>query len=336
MHAPEKDNQLSAIPLEVDSQLRFLDPVRSEIEQVHVCINQLLRVSNEQIAECLYSLASQPGKMLRPSLVLLSGKCFGPINAVHIDLAAMVELLHRASLLHDDVIDSAELRRDKTTANVLWGNTAAVLLGDFLLSQAFYLGTKVPFAEAVDIMSRTAQDLCYGELQQNFQKGNWEISEHQYYQLIDAKTAALFRCSCQLGAIASKASNEQIQAIGEFGTDLGVAFQITDDLLDMTGDEQETGKTLGTDLLQGKCTLPVIHWVHQHQDQKERRIDQLKQGCSMKVLVEQMKQSGSLDAAVTQVNKRILQAKRHLEAIPLSPAKESLTALLSYVTGRIQ
>ena len=336
MRDPEKENQLSAIPLEVDTPLCFLDSVQSELEQVHERINQLLHAPNEQIAECLRSLASQAGKMLRPSLVLLSGKCFGPIDPVHIDLAAMVELLHRASLLHDDVIDSAELRRDETTANVLWGNTAAVLLGDFLLSQAFYLGTQVPFTEAGDIMSQTAQALCCGELQQNFQKGNWEISEQQYYQLIDAKTAALFRCSCQLGAIAAKASDEQIQAIGEFGTELGIAFQITDDLLDMTGNEQETGKTLGTDLLQGKCTLPVIHWIQQHQEQKSQRIDQLKQGCSMQMLVEQIKQSGSLDAAVAQAQRRISQAAQHLEVIPPSGAKDSLSALLSYVAGRIK
>ncbi|MBC8378649.1 MAG: polyprenyl synthetase family protein [Planctomycetes bacterium] len=336
MRDPENNDQLSALPLETCEQFGFLEAVQSELEQVHVRINQLLRAPNEQIAECLRILAGQTGKMLRPSLVLLSGKCFGPIGPAHIDLAAMVELLHRASLLHDDVIDSAELRRDKKTANILWGNTAAVLLGDFLLSQAFYLGTKVPFAEAGDIMSRTAQDLCCGELQQNFQQGNWEISEQQYFQLIDAKTAALFRCSCQLGAIAVKASDEQIQAFGEFGTELGIAFQITDDLLDMTGNEQETGKTLGTDLLQGKCTLPVIHWIHQHQEQKNQRIDQLKQGCSMQMLVEEMKQSGSLDAAVAQAQWRISQATEHLEVIPPSQAKDSLSALLSYVADRIK
>ena len=310
--------------------------IQAELGQVRQRIEELLRAPDEQIQTCLEYLTDTPGKMIRPALVLLSGKCVGEIQSEHIDLAAMVELIHRASLLHDDVIDSAQIRRNKPTANVLWGNTASVLLGDFMLSRAFYLGTSIQRNQVADILSQTAQDLCCGELKQNFWKGKWDISQEQYYQVIEAKTAALFKSSCCLGVMASDASSEQIEAIGQFGLHLGIAFQITDDLLDILGTQKQTGKTLGTDLIQGKLTLSVIHWIQENEEEKKIRITQLEQGCDPYVLIGQMAESGSIDYAFAQVREQIMLAKQSLEGICQSPAKESLNALADDVGNRLK
>ena len=310
--------------------------IQEERQQVRQRIDELLCIPDEQIQKCLEYLSQTQGKMIRPTLVLLSGMCVGKIRREHIDLAAMVELVHRASLLHDDVIDSADIRRNKQTANALWGNTAAVLLGDFLLSRAFFLGTSIKTNGAADILSQTAQELCCGELKQNFWKNRWDISQEQYYQVIEAKTAALFKSSCCLGAMASNASLKQIEAMGQFGLHLGIAFQITDDLLDIIGTQKQAGKTLGTDLGQGKLTLPIIHWVHENEEEIKTRIAQLEQGFDQHILVEQMAESGSIDYAFVQVREQIMRAKESLKEFHQSPAKESLNDLADGIAHRLK
>ena len=331
MPAPDNDKKQAI----ADCFCSF-DLIQKELEQVRQRIDELLYTSDEQIQKCLEYLTETPGKMIRPALVLLSGKCVGQIQSEHVDLAAMVELVHRASLLHDDVIDSAEVRRTKLTANALWGNTAAVLLGDFLLSRAFHLGTSIQINGAADVLSQTAQELCCGELKQNLCKGRWDISRKQYFQMIEAKTAALFKSSCCLGAMASNALSGQIEAFRQFGLHLGIAFQITDDLLDIIGTQKQAGKTLGTDLGQGKLTLPVIHWIQQNEKEKQIRIAQLEQNYDLPALVSQMTESGSIDYAFSQVQRQISQAKQSLEAITQSPEKDSLYVLADSIAGRLK
>lgn len=314
----------------------MFEAIQSELRQVQQRIENLLSEPDEQIRQCLAYLNQKPGKMIRPALVLLTGGCVGAISPVHIDLAAMMELIHRASLLHDDVIDSARTRRGQETANALWGNTAAVLLGDFLLSRAFYLGSSVHLDQAAEILSRTARDICRGELRQNFWKGRWDIPFEQYYQLIEAKTATLFQSSCCLGALAGQASTRQVEKLSRYGHHLGIAFQITDDLLDILGTSKAAGKTLGTDLMQGKLTLPVIHWVQQDPEKKEMRMALLNQGCDPQQLIEEMTHSGSIDFAFSQVHDHLLQAKENLGEIPVNPARTSLGMLADYVAGRLK
>ncbi len=312
------------------------EAIKPELEQVQRRIEELLSEPDEQIRQCLAYLNRSPGKMIRPALVLLCGGCVGAICPEHIDLAAMMELIHRASLLHDDVIDSARMRRGQETANALWGNTAAVLLGDFLLSRAFYLGVSVRLDGAAEILSRTARDICCGELRQNFWKGRWDISFDQYYQLIEAKTAALFKSSSCLGAMAGKASAEQAENLSQFGHHLGMAFQITDDLLDILGTPKTAGKTLGTDLTQGKLTLPVIHWVQQDPAEKENRIGLLNPGADMQRLIEAMTQSGSIEFAFSRVDHHIGRARTMLAAFDDSAARQSLMQLADEVAGRLK
>jgi octaprenyl-diphosphate synthase len=336
MPAPDKEASQITDQIQPAELLSFCNPVQLELTEVHKRIAGLLQSPDSQINTCLNFLSEQSGKMLRPALVLLSGKCFGDINAEHIDLAAMIELVHRASLLHDDVIDSAEVRHGKHSANILWGNTAAVLLGDFLLSRAFYLGAHIGHPAATEILSCAAQELCRGELLQNFQKDNWEITEQQYYRIIEAKTAALFKSSCQLGAVASNASPQQTASLGQFGLELGIAFQITDDLLDILGTQQGAGKTLGTDLVQGKLTLPLIHWIGSDEQEKPRRMNLLNQQNTSDVLISHLRESCSVNYALIQVRKRIASAREHIAGFDHSTARDALMDMADYVADRLK
>lgn len=330
-----EDNPLSAPVTAAAEQPACFELIQSDLVRVQQRIEELLSAGDEQIQSCLSCLNTSQGKMIRPGLVLLSGACCGSIRSEHIDLAAMAELIHRASLLHDDVIDSADVRRGKQTANRLWGNTAAVLLGDFLLSRAFYLGVSIQVDDAGRILSRTARDICTGELQQNFWTGRWDITIEQYYQLIEAKTAALFQSSCRLGAIAAAASRDAIENLSQFGRYLGIAFQIGDDLLDVVGASAAAGKTLGTDLRQGKLTLAVIHWIQQDPAKQKKRMAQLEDGCDRQTLRREMTASGSIDDALTQMQEHILHAKRYLGKLPPNPGRRSLGLLADYVAGRL-
>ena len=314
--------------------LSFCEPIQAELVRVHRRIEQLLTSPQEQIQQCLSAMTERTGKMLRPCLVLLSGQCLAPIVDEHIDLAAMVELVHRASLLHDDVIDAAKLRRSGKTANALWGNTAAVLLGDFLLSKAFSLGAKIN-PRANEIMNLAAQQLCTGELLQNFQCEQWDLTESQYYTIIDAKTAALFQSSCQLGAVASSGTDQQIQLFGEFGRELGIAFQIADDLLDLQSTQEKAGKTLGTDLRQGKLTLPLIHWIQSGTQDKDRCIEMIADPNHVQEVIEALKQSQSLDYAVAKVKHHSERAAVKLCDFKHTPAGQAMLSLTEYVAGRV-
>lgn len=198
------------------------------------------------------------GKMLRPGLVLLSGSCFGKISDEHIRVAAIIEMIHDATLLHDDVIDHGQKRRGQPSFNSIWGNESAVLMGDFLLSRVFKLCAEIKPELTKQIATATVR-LCEGELKQIIQRQNWQLSESEYIDVITEKSAVLFSCCCSVGAVLSGANEQQARALSEFGLNAGIAFQITDDLLDISGDEKITGKNSGNDLNQRKLTLAVIH-----------------------------------------------------------------------------
>ena len=311
------------------------DPVQAELAKVQRKISEQLSTSDQQLAPILQVISERQGKMLRPAMVLLSGKLFSEICDEHIDCSVMVELIHMASLMHDDVIDGAHLRRGQSSANALWGNTAAVLLGDFLLSRAFMLAAGSSCDGATALLGRTAQTLCTGELKQNLLKGRFDLTEQDYFQIIEAKTADLFRCSCQLGAVASGASKDQQEISGQFGYQFGLAFQIADDLRDVLSSDKQEGKTLGTDLLQEKFTLPVIHWINQDSSQRQVRMEQLMALKDPSELTKQMQLSGSVDYALEQAQSRIEQAKQSLSPLPETGAKKALLGFADKIVADI-
>lgn len=310
-------------------------PIEKELLEVQRKISEQFQDSDAQISSVLEVLCTQRGKMIRPAMTLLCGRQFSQICPEHITLAAMVELVHMASLLHDDVIDKAQLRRGRPSANALWGNTAAVLLGDLLLSRAFLLATASKCSNAVLLLGQTAQGLCVGELKQNLLKGRLDLTEQEYFQVTEAKTASLFQCSCLLGAMVSNAPPDQQKALGLFGRQFGLAFQIADDLRDILSSEKTEGKTLGTDFLQKKLTLPVIHWINQNDEQKQSRMQQIVSLEDPEALTEQLRLSGSIDYALEQANLRIEQAKQSLEQLSPTPSKEALRLFADQVGAAV-
>jgi len=228
----------------------------------------LARVESELVAsvqaedpfltEVASHLIKAGGKRVRPALLLHSAHLLGEATEVHVALGAVVEMLHTATLVHDDVLDDASLRRQVKTLNASWGNEASILFGDYLFAKAYTLAAKLHHREANQILARTVEDMCVGELWQISTKFNVDVDEAQYLKVIHGKTGALFATSCRLGGVNNAPEAGAVDALARYGACIGTAFQIVDDCLDITGDEAEMGKSLGTDLEKGKLTLPVI------------------------------------------------------------------------------
>jgi len=225
----------------------FDEELRSDLQ----CVNQLTR-----------HVSRFRGKMLRPTLLLLTARAVGRVEPAHITLATVVEMVHMATLVHDDVLDDAEMRRKGATINHLRGNEAAVLLGDFLISHAFHLCSSLESQFASRFIGQTTNRVCEGELLQNANRANLDLTEETYFQIIRLKTAALIGACGLLGAKFAGAGPDVVEAMRTFGESLGIAFQVQDDLLDLLGDPHTVGKTLGQDIEKSKLTLPLIHFLH--------------------------------------------------------------------------
>jgi len=210
------------------------------------------------------------GKRLRPALLLLSAKACGKITPEHRTLSAVVEMIHTATLVHDDVLDEADVRRHLATVNSRWGNEASVLLGDFLFTHAFYLASTLETTFACRVIGRATNIVCEGEIRQMGSCGVFSLAEEAYLEIIEAKTAELCACCCELGAHYAGVDQQLVARLARYGRYLGVAFQIADDLLDVVGEEKVAGKSLGTDLEKQKPTLPLIRTL-QCANLKERQ-----------------------------------------------------------------
>lgn len=309
--------------------------IDGDLARVRVVITEQMATPFESINRLLQDVSAGAGKMLRPALVLLSGRCCGNLNDRHITLSAMAELIHTASLLHDDVLDQARIRRNTATVNILHGNEAAVLLGDYLLSRVFALGMGFDDPRIGRIFSMTAMSLCQGELLQNIQRQNWQLDEPTYLDIIGGKTAELFGSCCSLGALAANADTATEDTLRRFGILLGLAFQITDDLLDIAGREDKAGKTLGTDLDKRKPTLPVIHALQTATAAQRTELLQLLSGANDRPrLLQLLQQCGGLSYARTKAIHLCREATRCLESLPDSPARSALIRLTEGIVGR--
>jgi octaprenyl-diphosphate synthase len=238
---------------------RLYDPVAAELAEVEEILRRELRSDYPYVDELAQHSFRLGGKRLRPALVLLAAKAAGTIRREHLVLAAVMEMIHTATLVHDDVLDQANVRRHLDTVNARWGNESSVLLGDYLFTHSFYLASTLGTTYACQTIGKATNIVCEGELRQNGSRGDYDLSEAEYLDIIGAKTAELCSCCCRLGAHYAAADHEIEESLARFGRYLGIGFQIVDDLLDILGDETTTGKSLGTDLEQRKPTLPLIH-----------------------------------------------------------------------------
>ncbi|TYR32110.1 polyprenyl synthetase family protein [Mesorhizobium microcysteis] len=231
---------------------------RADMGRVNELILSRAGSDVEMIPEVANHLISSGGKRLRPMLTLAAAQMFGYKGDGHVKLATSVEFMHTATLLHDDVVDESDLRRGKRTARMIWGNQASVLVGDFLLGQAFRMMVDVGSLEALDILSAAASVIAEGEVMQLGVAKNLETTEDDYLAVIKAKTAALFSAAAEVGPIVAGASRTDRAALRSYGTNLGLAFQLIDDALDYGGNAEDLGKNVGDDFREGKVTLPVI------------------------------------------------------------------------------
>jgi octaprenyl-diphosphate synthase len=279
------------------------------------------------------------GKLLRPAILLLAGKASGEVQPAHHVLAAVVELVHIATLVHDDVLDEADIRRRAATVNRLWGNEQAVLLGDFLYSHAFHLCSGLDSQFAARLIGQTAIRVCEGEMMQVANRGNVDLTEGDYLDIIGRKTAALVETCCHLGAQYAGASPATVRRVCAFGRALGLAFQIVDDLLDLTGDESEVGKSLGRDVDEQELTLPLIHLLQTGAESARARLLALLHGDDpqrYRPIAALLASSGSLAYAQTAAEEHIAAARAALAGLPASTARDSLSALADFVIARRQ
>ena len=243
-----------------------LNNIQSHIAQDMQAVDTVIRLSLHSEVSLVNTIGEHiingGGKRLRPALVLLSSGIFGNIQTQHHELAAIVEFIHTATLLHDDVVDESAMRRGKSTANHLFGNAASVLVGDFLYSRAFQMMVTLQNMRVMEILSEATNIISEGEVLQLMNIHNADVTEQEYLKVIHFKTAKLFEASTRLGAVISGANSEDEAALAQYGMRLGTAFQLIDDVLDLSGDVNQIGKNLGDDLAEGKPTLPLLIAMH--------------------------------------------------------------------------
>jgi octaprenyl-diphosphate synthase len=278
------------------------------------------------------------GKRLRPMIVLLSSLASGYQGDKHILLAAVIEFIHTATLLHDDVVDSSDMRRGKATANDIWGNEASVLVGDFLYSRSFEMMVEAGNMRVMDILSHTTNNIAEGEVMQLLNINEPDISEQRYDEVIRAKTAILFEAAARIGAVISVQDDAIEQSMASYGQHLGVAFQLVDDLLDYSSSSEALGKNVGDDLAEGKPTLPLIHAM-QHASPADRELlgDAIRSGGLEKInqVIAIIESTGSLAYTSLRASAEAELAKQALSKIPDSVYKDAMMTLADFSVQRL-
>lgn len=310
-------------------------PIAAEMNEVEERLRQEMRSDFPYVDELVRYGVMLGGKRLRPALLFLSAKCCGQVKEAHYTLATVLEMIHTATLVHDDVLDEAAMRRHLATVNARWDNEASILLGDFLFSHAFCLAATVD-ATACRQIGRATNVVCEGELRQKGSRGRFDLAEAEYFAIIDAKTAELTACSCRLGAHYAGGSKREVEALAGFGRDLGIAFQMADDLLDLQGEEKVTGKSLGTDLDKQKPTLPIIHALANSNEADRAALLEILSGEQPQVaeLRPFLQHYGSVSYAREQAERFLKRGLSQLDYLTPSTCRDVLGAMAQFVLNR--
>jgi len=319
--------------------LEIYDLVRKDLEAVEREIGLESIASVEAITYIGQYLQSGGGKRLRPILVLLSGKLFAETNPSLIRMAAVVEMIHTATLVHDDVIDMAKTRRGRPSINVVWGNHTSVLAGDWLYMQAFQAALGERNFAVLDLLINLTQRMVEGELLQLDRIGKIGVSEADYMELIDRKTASLFSACARLGAIAGGAKDDAEARLGEFAWNLGIAFQLIDDVLDFTSREKILGKPVGNDLREGKVTLPAIYALESAEPEERRLVETvLAEGNYDQVpfgkILQMLHRYRGIERAQQKAQEFTEKARAIIREFPPSPYQRALFAVTDLITDR--
>ncbi|MFP4207235.1 MAG: polyprenyl synthetase family protein [Wenzhouxiangella sp.] len=320
---------------------RTLDDVLALSHQDRQAIDQLIsrRLSSDVVLvnQIGHHIIHGGGKRLRPLLHVLCARAAGYRGDQHIQLAVVIEFIHTATLLHDDVIDESGLRRGRETAHRIWGNAASVLVGDFLYSRSFQLMVELDRLEIMRILADTTNTIAEGEVLQLMQMGNLELTEGDYFRVISDKTACLFAASARLGGVIADRDPAACDRLAEFGLRLGQAFQIVDDVLDYRADGDELGKNLGDDLAEGKVTLPLILALQQAEGKVAARLRRIITDGNADGLQEArgiLESTGALEQSLARARALAGQAAEALDELPESPYRAALAVLTSYAVDR--
>ena len=318
---------LALIQSSITEDMRAVDAViRKSLHSEVVLINQVADY-----------IINSGGKRLRPALVLLSAGVFGKIETRHHELAAVVEFIHTATLLHDDVVDESSLRRGRATANTLFGNAASVLVGDFVYSRAFQMMVGVQNMRVMDILAEATNIIAEGEVLQLLNINDADISDDDYLRVIHYKTAKLFEAATRLGAVICQASTDDENAMAEYGMRLGTAFQLIDDVLDLSGNSEDIGKNLGDDIAEGKPTLPLLYAMR-HGDTKQNQLirNAIEQGGleDFSAIIEAVKQTGALDYVRDIAKQEAELACKAIQHLPSTPQHQALIQLAEFSVSR--
>ena len=315
--------------------------VYSLIDNDMLAVNQLIerRLQSDVVLinQLSHYIINSGGKRLRPILVLLSAQAFRYAGIRHIDLAAIVEFIHTATLLHDDVVDASEKRRGNDTANAIWGNEAAVLVGDFLYSRSFQMMVDIDNMRVLQILANATNVIAEGEVMQLLNCNDPDTSEQQYLEVIRCKTAKLFEAAAQLGAVISGASDRQETAMAKFGMHLGTAFQLIDDVLDYSSTADEMGKNIGDDLAEGKPTLPLIRAMSQANPQQAKVLRQaIEQGGrdNIEEVTQAIHATDAIDYTAEKAKEEAQRAIEMLKYLPESKYRDALQTIAEFSVNR--
>jgi octaprenyl-diphosphate synthase len=315
------------------------DLISGELQKVEGVLEQNIESQVKIIPEVGDYLLKSGGKRFRPSLLILSTRLCGYSGERHINLASALEFIHTASLLHDDVMDDAKLRRGRSSVNSIWGDKTSILVGDYLFSRSSSLVAQDGDLRITKIFAEFMSRMAEGELLQHVRSKKITLNEDDYLSIITKKTALLISVACQVGAILGKASPEEESALLDFGMDLGVAFQLKDDCLDYTSEKEELGKGIGTDLKEGKVTLPLIFALKKCTSQERKEIKKIVSATVLKKkelskVTDLIEKYGGINYALERANEYLTGAKQYLNIFPDSPEKYALRLMADYAIAR--
>lgn len=321
------------------ADLSFYAPVDAELRELQRRLLDVGKGAHPTFSAAVQHLFGSPGKLLRPTLVFLAAR-FGPSRdpEVVLNLAQSLELVHTASLVHDDIVDEAELRRNVATINATWDDDVAIIVGDYLFAKAYALAAVLPKPEVIAIVAQTVFALCDGELNE-VTASQAMPTEAAYFERIELKTASLYAACCQGAALLADAEPEHVAALGSYGTNLGLAFQITDDVLDIAGDEVDFGKTVGRDLALGMPTLPMIYAVAERDGDRAlaaRIVAPGKDEQEVRALLRSIRSSGGVERAKDRALSFHDAAIAALERLPDRAERDALREIAAFVVRRVR
>lgn len=311
--------------------------VAEDFLTVDQLIHDQLNSNVPLIGEVCKHIINSGGKRLRPLLVLLVANALGYQSTDHIKIAVIIEFIHTATLLHDDVIDNSELRRGDRTANDIWGNSTSILVGDFLTTRTFQLISQLRNFDAMDSLAQTTNSITEGEVRQLINRNNADITEAQYFDVIKDKTARLFQAAAEMTAIICDSPLALRQSVGSYAINLGTAFQLIDDALDYIGDSQELGKNTGDDLAEGKTTLPLIYALKQSNPSDAaliRHAIEHSNRDNLPAILDTIARTGAVTYTLNKAQEFAEKAIEHLEDLPPSPYRDGLQNLAEFAIQR--